>query len=82
MALAVFVWGEGGLWVFLGIFVAGGLSLVGLQYGMVVGLVPGLLAFVPVVGVAVGVVAALALAIQQFGVAIVPLATVIWPNAS
>lgn len=75
-AIAAFVRGQGAICVFLGIFYAVGLSLAGLQYGMVVGLATGLLAFVPVVGWAVGLVTALALAIQQFGFAIVPLATV------
>lgn len=75
-AIAAFVRGQGAICVFLGIFYAAGLSLAGLQYGMVVGLATGLLAFVPVVGWAVGLVTALALAVQQFGFAIVPLATV------
>lgn len=75
-AIAAFVRGQGAICVFLGVFYAIGLSLAGLQYGMVVGLATGLLAFVPVVGWAVGLLTAVGLAIAQFGFAVVPLATV------
>lgn len=75
-AISAFVRGQGAICVFLGIFYAVGLSLAGLQYGLVVGLATGLLAFVPVVGWALGLITALGLASSQFGFAVVPLATV------
>ncbi|MBL6761524.1 MAG: AI-2E family transporter [PS1 clade bacterium] len=50
-----------------------GLSLVGLQSGIIVGVVAGLVSFVPYVGAAFGLVLAGALGLGQFGFDIMPL---------
>ncbi len=51
----------------LGIFYGVGLTLAGLNYGLLVGLMTGLLGFIPFVGVTVGTVTGLAIAFFQFG---------------
>lgn len=75
-SVAAFVRGQGTICLILGAFYATGLSIVGLRYGLFVGLATGLLAFVPVVGWALGLIVALALALAQFGIAPTPLALV------
>jgi predicted PurR-regulated permease PerM len=50
----------------LGIFYAIGLSWAGIDYGLLVGLTTGLLAFVPIVGWMLGLIFAAGLAIVQF----------------
>jgi predicted PurR-regulated permease PerM len=57
----------------LGIIYALGLSLVGLQSGIVVGVVAGLISFIPYVGAAFGMVLAGALGLGQFGFDFMPL---------
>ena len=64
--LAGFVRGTAILCVSQAIFYAVALSLVGLNYGLVVGLVAGLLSFVPYLGAAIGLVASGGLAVWQF----------------
>ena len=54
--LAGFVRGQGMVCLILGIFYAAGLTLAGLEYGLVVGLSAGLLSFIPYFGAAIGVV--------------------------
>jgi predicted PurR-regulated permease PerM len=66
-AVSAFIRGQGTICLLLGIFYAIGLSLVGLRYGLVIGLATGLLAFVPVAGWALGLIVALGLAVAQFG---------------
>jgi predicted PurR-regulated permease PerM len=75
-AVSAFIRGQGTICLLLGAFYAVGLSLVGLRYGLIVGLGTGLLAFVPVAGWALGLIVALGLALAQFGLDPVPLAMV------
>lgn len=64
--LAGFIRGMGSVCLILGTYYAFGLWLVGLQFGLVVGVVAGLLTFIPYVGALVGGVLALGLALFQF----------------
>ena len=60
----------------LGTIYALGLSLVGLQSGIIVGVFAGLISFIPYVGAAFGLVLAGALGLGQFGFELPPLALV------
>ena len=70
-AVAAFIRGQGAICLMLGLYYGAGLSWAGIEYGLLVGLTTGLLAFIPVVGWMVGAVTAASLAIVQF-----------WPNAT
>jgi predicted PurR-regulated permease PerM len=72
-AVAAFIRGQGTICLLLGLFYAVGLSLVGLKYGLVIGLGTGLLGFVPVAGWALGLIVSLGLAVAQFGLVWWPL---------
>lgn len=65
--LAGFARGQAMVCVLLGIFYAIGLSLVGLDFGVIVGFVTGLISFVPYFGMLFGFVAGMGIAIAQFG---------------
>lgn len=65
--LAGFVRGQALVCILLGKFYALGLSLVGLDFGIVVGFVTGLISFVPYFGMLFGFVAGVAIAAAQFG---------------
>jgi predicted PurR-regulated permease PerM len=73
--LAGFLRGQGMVCLFLGVFYAGGLMLVGLDYGAIIGLLTGLFSFIPYVGMLVGVAVGLTVAAFQFG-AFLPVALV------
>ena len=60
----------------LGTIYAVGLSLVGLQSGIIVGVFAGLISFIPYVGAAFGLVLAGALGLGQFGFELPPLALI------
>ena len=64
--LAAFVRGQATVCLLLGAFYAIGLSLVGLDFGLVVGLATGLVSFVPYFGMALGLAVGLAIAFAQF----------------
>ena len=64
--LAGFVRGQLSVCGMLGVFYAALLVLVGLQYGIIVGFVAGLISFIPYVGATVGGAIALGLAFFQF----------------
>jgi predicted PurR-regulated permease PerM len=64
--LAGFVRGQGAVCLLLGSFYGIGLTLLGLDFGLIVGLVAGLISFIPYVGSIVGFVLAVAIAIVQF----------------
>lgn len=70
-AIAAFVRGQGAVCIVLGAFYAIALTLIGLNYGLLVGLITGVLAFIPFVGWALGFIVSAALAVVQF-----------WPDAS
>src|SRR5947208_419701 len=65
-AVAAFIRGQGTICLVLGVFYAIGLSWAGIDYGLLVGLTTGLLAFVPIVGWVLGLIFAAGLAIVQF----------------
>jgi predicted PurR-regulated permease PerM len=64
-AVAAFIRGQGAICIVLGIYYAIGLSWAGIDYGLLVGLSTGLLAFVPIIGWALGFIVAASLAIVQ-----------------
>lgn len=70
-AVSAFIRGQGVVCIILGIFYAVCLALLGLQYGIVIGVMTGILAFVPFVGWALGLLAAATTAVMQT-----------WPDAS
>jgi predicted PurR-regulated permease PerM len=65
-ALASFIRGQGTVCLILGVYYAAALMLVGLQFGLVVGAIAGLLTFIPYVGAIVGGGLAIGLALFQF----------------
>lgn len=64
--LAGFVRGQGAVCLLLGSFYGIGLTLLGLDFGLIVGLVAGLISFIPYVGSIVGFFLAVTIAIVQF----------------
>jgi predicted PurR-regulated permease PerM len=64
--LASFVRGQGTVCLILGTFYAVALMAIGLNFGLVVGLVAGLLTFIPYVGALVGGILSIGLALFQF----------------
>ncbi|HZT49311.1 MAG TPA: AI-2E family transporter [Hyphomicrobiaceae bacterium] len=64
-AVAAFIRGQGTICLMLGLFYAVGLSWAGIDYGLLVGLTTGLLAFIPIVGWVTGLIFASGLAIVQ-----------------
>lgn len=65
-AVAGFVRGQGTVCVILGTFYAVGLSLVGLNFGLLIGIVAGLISFIPYVGSIVGFILSIGVALVQF----------------
>jgi predicted PurR-regulated permease PerM len=72
-AVAAFIRGQGAICLMLGLYYGAGLSWAGIQYGLLVGLTTGLLAFIPVVGWMLGAVTAAVLAIVQYWPDLTPL---------
>ncbi|MBN8919260.1 MAG: AI-2E family transporter [Rhizobiales bacterium] len=68
-AIAGFVRGQTAVCLVLGSFYAVGLTLVGLNFGLLIGLAAGLITFIPYVGSMTGLVLATSVAVAQF-----------WPN--
>ena len=64
--LAGFLRGQGTVCISLAVFYAVGLSLAGLDFGLVVGLIAGFLSFIPYVGSLVGLFLSVGLAVAQF----------------
>lgn len=64
--LSSFVRGMGTVCLILGTYYAAALMLVGLQFGLVVGFIAGILTFIPYVGAIVGGLLAIGLALFQF----------------
>jgi predicted PurR-regulated permease PerM len=65
-AIAGYLRGQALVCISLGTMYAVGLSLVGLQFGLVIGLIAGAISFIPFVGTFVGAVLALGMALAQF----------------
>lgn len=72
-AIAAFIRGQGLVCIILAIVYAVGLSLVGLRYGLLIGLVTGVLSFVPFAGWALGAISATVLAAVQFWPDVTPI---------
>jgi predicted PurR-regulated permease PerM len=66
VATAGFVRGQGTLCLVLGVMYAVGLTIAGLNFGLLIGLFAGLISFIPYVGSLVGLVLALGVALVQF----------------
>lgn len=65
-SIAGFVRGQGTLCLILGIFYALGLTVIGLNFGLLIGLLAGVISFIPYVGSLTGLVLALGVAFVQF----------------
>jgi predicted PurR-regulated permease PerM len=65
-AVAGYVRGQALVCLCLGTIYGAGLSLVGLQFGFVIGLIAGLISFIPFVGTLVGATLAIGMALAQF----------------
>lgn len=65
-AVAGFIRGQGSLCLILGAYYAVGLSLTGLNFGLLIGFFAGMISFVPYVGSLVGLGLGLAVALVQF----------------
>src|SRR4029078_4103054 len=66
VAIAGFVRGQTGVCLILGSFYAVSLTLTGLNFGLLIGLISGLITFIPYVGSMTGLVLALGVAVAQF----------------
>ncbi|MBV0913915.1 AI-2E family transporter [Anianabacter salinae] len=64
--LASFIRGQGTVMTILGVYYAGALMLAGLQFGLVIGAVAGLVSFIPYVGAILGGGLAIGIALFQF----------------
>ena len=65
-AMAGFLRGQGTVCLVLGVFYAVALSMAGLNFGLLIGVVAGLISFIPYVGTLVGFVLSVGVAIVQF----------------
>jgi len=61
-----FIRGQGTVCLVLGTFYAVALSVLGLKYGLLIGLTAGLLSFIPYVGSGVGLILSMSVALAQF----------------
>lgn len=76
-AVSAFIRGQGTVCMILGAFYAAGLTAVGLKYGLLIGIMTGVLTFIPFVGWALGTITATTLAVIQFWPDAVPVAMVV-----
>ncbi|TDR94901.1 AI-2E family transporter [Enterovirga rhinocerotis] len=65
-AVAGFVRGQTAVCILLGVFYATGLSLIGLNFGATIGMLAGLISFIPYVGSLVGLLLSVGVALVQF----------------
>jgi predicted PurR-regulated permease PerM len=77
VAIAAFVRGQAGICLMMGIFYGLGLALIGIQFGFVIGLVAGLIGFIPYVGALTGLLVGCLVAAAQFWPDWVPLVLVL-----
>ncbi|MFZ5836338.1 MAG: AI-2E family transporter [Pseudomonadota bacterium] len=75
--LAGFVRGQISVCIILAIFYSVGLSLAGLKFGFIAGLVAGALSFVPFLGALTGLVLSLGLALVQYWPQVTPIAIIV-----
>ena len=65
--LGAFVKGQFLVMLLLGIIYAVGLQLIGLEVGLIIGMIAGLASIIPYLGFAVGIIAAIIASLFQFG---------------
>ncbi len=65
-AMSGVIRGQSSVVILLAIFYAGALTLAGLNFGLAIGLISGLLSFIPYVGFLVGIILSVGVAIVQF----------------
>lgn len=65
-AIAGFVRGQGTVCLILGTFYAASLTMAGLNFGLLIGMLAGLISFIPFVGSLIGLILAVGVAIVQF----------------
>jgi predicted PurR-regulated permease PerM len=65
--LGAFVKGQFLVMLLLGVVYAGGLQMIGLEVGLIIGMVAGLASIIPYLGFAVGIIAAVIATMFQFG---------------
>jgi predicted PurR-regulated permease PerM len=65
-SVAGFIRGQGSLCLILGVYYAVGLSLVGLNFGLLIGFVSGMVSFIPYIGSTFGLVLSVGIAFVQF----------------
>lgn len=75
-AVAAFIRGQGTVCLILGTFYALALSMLGLKYGLLVGVITGVLTFIPFVGWATGLITATTLAVIQYWPEMLPIVLV------
>ena len=64
--ISAYVRGQSGVCLILGLYYVVGLTLVGLRFGLLIGVVAGLISFIPYVGSLTAIVLSLAVALAQF----------------
>ncbi len=64
--MAGFIRGQGTVCLLLGTFYAIGLTVVGLNFGLLIGMLAGVISFIPYVGTILGLVVAVGIAVVQF----------------
>lgn len=72
-AVSAFIRGQGTVCLILGLLYAVGLTLIGLNYGLLIGVATGVMTFVPFVGWALGTITATVVAIVQYWPEITPI---------
>ncbi len=65
-SVAGFIRGQGSLCLILGIYYAVGLSIVGLNFGLLIGFVAGMISFIPYIGSLIGLILSIGVALVQF----------------
>ncbi|NKB51267.1 MAG: AI-2E family transporter [Rhizobiaceae bacterium] len=65
-AIAGFVRGQGAVCLILGLFYAAGLTVTGVNFGLLIGMFAGLVSFIPFVGSILGMILAVGVALVQF----------------
>lgn len=76
-SVSAFVRGQGAVCLIMAAFYAIGLTLAGLNYGLLIGLMSGFITFIPYAGAALGLLTATAVAVSQFWPEMVPIAIVV-----
>jgi predicted PurR-regulated permease PerM len=74
--MAGFIRGQSAVCLFLGVFYAVGLSVAGLNFGLLIGIGSGFLSFIPYVGSLTGAIVSIGMALVQFWPNWIPIATV------